>query len=145
MKKIISISALSLMLLSSCKKDSQPEPFVISQKTLNGKYKLTGAIVKNPNGGDIDIFNNPDPTMNVFQPCHKDDIHELAADLKYVVTDAGTVCTPTSASQSSWKFISPTQMELDGDAVAIKSFDGKKLVVGSTVAGFPTEVSFTRQ
>lgn len=141
MKKLFSFIALYLFLASSCKKnEQQQEAFIISKQTLTGNYKITAASISG-----INIFDNADPGKNVFRPCDKDDIHQLNADESYVVVDAGTACAPSSASMGTWKFISATKLTLDTDEATIKSFNGKELVWQGELAGFPVEVTYTRQ
>ena len=138
MKNIAFALLATMMLGAACKKEDKP--FVISKDTVSGNYKLTAATV-----GGVNIYDNTDPSMNLIRSCMKDDIHQFKQDLTYVIVDVGETCNPTSADNGTWKFISSTQIEIDGEAAAITSFDGKKLVLTGDAAGIPTVITFTKQ
>ena len=99
---------LSLVFVS-CKKDEDDEPVTPTKENLTGSYKMTAATMAS-GGSSMDIFNNDMFT----EPCERDDIYKLNADLSFNVQDAGTVCSTTSVCTGSWSLVNSTTINIDG-------------------------------
>ncbi|HWJ91539.1 MAG TPA: lipocalin family protein [Flavisolibacter sp.] len=146
MKKTIIALSFIAILFSSCKKDNDsPKQVTPTQENLTGTYIITAARVGN-GGAYVNVFNNPDPNANFFEPCERDDQYKLNANLSYAVIDAGTACSPTTADDTgTWSLTSATSITMDGEVYTIKSFDGTTLVVTDTSGGPSYEVTFVKQ
>src|SRR3954451_993045 len=90
MKKLIYLIAV-VAVFSCNKNDDNNNPPAITMQNLAGDYKITSVTV---NGMDI--------LSAYVTPCRQDDIYTLKADSTYTITDAGTVCSPTSDTTGTW-------------------------------------------
>jgi len=133
-KTILALSMLSLVFVS-CKKDDKDEPVTPTKENLTGTYKMTAFTISS-GGQSMDAFNN------LMEPCDRDDIYKLNADLTYNIVDAGTVCSPDNNDVSTWS-LSGSTLTLDGDPGTIKSWNGKTLVVEATDNSSGTAVTYS--
>ncbi|HYH15996.1 MAG TPA: lipocalin family protein [Flavisolibacter sp.] len=149
-KTLLAFTTLSILLFASCNKegsDENEEPS-LTKESLAGNYKLTSAKASVPGVGERDAMDIISP-----EPCQKDDIIALKADLTYEYKDEGTECTPSGDETGTWT--------LNGDQLAagpyeftVTKWDGRVLQ-GTTkesieiIPGIPTEITitfeFTRQ
>ncbi|HEU4469961.1 MAG TPA: lipocalin family protein [Flavisolibacter sp.] len=142
MKAIFScLAAFVLLSSTSCKKDDDdPKPVTPTKENLTGSYKLTAATV-----AGVNIFNNSNESMNLYEACQRDDVYKLNADLSYQVADEGTQCSPSGSYTGTWSFVNSTTIVLDGETATITSFDGKNLSVSSVQGGFTISSTFVKQ
>ncbi len=140
MKKLLIPFAL-LLAFASCKK-SDSSSCSLSSTTILGSYKVTAATFRaTGTSTDIDMYSL------YFDDCEKDDIVTFSTGGVYTITDAGTVCSPTSADAGTWS-LSGNTLTMDGDATTVASFTCSKVVMTQTVsspaAGTMT-ITVTRQ
>lgn len=136
MKKTI-LALSMLVVLASCKKDKdEPAAITPTVANLTGNYKITASTMTG-GGSTVDIFNND----MFYEPCMRDDIYRLNANMSYAITDAGTVCNPPGDySGGTWALTSTSTIDMDGEEFTIKSWNGTTLVVE---AGDPSSVMFS--
>jgi hypothetical protein len=125
-------------LVTSCQKEN--DKTAPTKENIQGSYKMTAATL---NG--TDVFNNPDPSFNYFEPCTKDNIHQLNGDNTYHVIDAGEVCPDADDDSGSWRLASATSLEINGVPSTIKSFDGRTLVLANVSPVGTMEATFVKQ
>ncbi len=120
-----------------CSKSESGTNTTVTMQSLAGNYKITAATVS---GADI--------LSSYLTPCQQDDIYTLNADGTYVIADAGTVCSPTSATSSTW-LLSGNQITIDGQVFTLVKFDGTKIEATTSVtqSGYTVtvDVIFTKQ
>lgn len=138
MRKSILVLSLGALLFTSCKKEK--EPVVATKENLSGSYKFTAVTY-----GGVNIFNNSDESVNMFEACQRDDVYTLGANGVYSVADAGTVCNPSSEYEGNWEFVNSTTVTIDGDTGTIKSWDGKTLVVEAKDNGIALVTTMVKQ
>ncbi len=134
MKTILLIAVIALTGIS-CKKSSDDSAALIKEN-LVGVYLQTDLLISN--GG---------PAVSVWASfsCRHDDKTELKSNNTYVVTDAGTVCSPTTTDAGNWS-ISGNTFILDGDSYNVDSFDGKNIALTYTdPMGSKQTVKFSKQ
>src|SRR5215203_6100080 len=95
-KTILALTMLSVAFVS-CKKDDKDEAVTPTKENLAGSYKVTAATA-----AGINVFNNPDESINEFEACERDDVYTLNADLTAVRADAGTQCDPVNNGTGIW-------------------------------------------
>jgi hypothetical protein len=136
-KMIIAFSALALV-FTSCKKDDETKAVTPTKENLTGTWMITS--VKIVNGSQsVDMFGS-------FDACQKDDKYLLNADLSYAVEDAGTKCDPDGGyTGGTWSLVNSTTIDLDGETMTIKSFDGKNLVVSESAGGPELQTTYVKQ
>ncbi len=136
MKNILFLIVASLTVLS-CSKSETPVQATITMQSLAGNYKVTAASV---NGLDI--------LSTYLTPCQADDIYTLNADATYVIADAGTTCTPSSATSGAW-MLSGNLITIGAQQFTLVSFDGNKIEASTPVTQGSTTVTvivvFTKQ
>ena len=133
-KTILALSVLGLV-FASCKKDKQDQSITPTKENLTGTYKIT-AMTVGSNGVSMDVFSQQDA-------CSKDDIYHLNADNSYAIEDAGIVCSPDDNSAGTWSLESSTTINVDGEVGAIKSWNGKTLVVEITDSSSGTTATYS--
>jgi hypothetical protein len=141
MKKLLLGLSVIVLLTASCKKDkSETKTVTPTKENLTGKYKIIAATV---NG--VDVYNNSNASVNVFEACDRDDEYYLNTDLSYDVVDAGTQCSPDNNWTGTWSLTNSTTIDLDGDVFTIKSFDGTTLVATYTDQGITYSATYVKQ
>src|SRR5215204_3959035 len=128
MKKLLLTLTVATLILAGCEKDKPS--FVTSKESLVGTYRLTAVTVNN-----VNVFNNANDDLNLFEPCDRDNQMKLNADESYQLMDAGVACNPSSSDSGTWNFVNATSLKVDGDPVTINSFDGKTLVISESFSG----------
>ncbi|MDZ4794068.1 MAG: lipocalin family protein [Bacteroidota bacterium] len=140
MKKIIYSAIITAFFVTACKKD--PE-CTTSTSTLSAAYKITSVRYQmTPALAESDYFNLLFP-----DPCDRDNLYTFKENGSYTITDAGTICSPSGDDSGTWS-LTGTTMTVDGDPVAIESFDCKTLVLVNTdtqVAGDKLKLILTKQ
>lgn len=140
MKRILLCVSAAVLLLTACDKD-EDEPANVTPTTTNvaGSYKITAASV---NGADV---------FGQYEACEKDDIHTFAAYSSpatsgtYTLTDAGTVCSPTTADSGTWTLVNSTSIDINGLVYNIVSFNNSTMVVSFSFGGATYQETYTRQ
>jgi len=137
MKNTILFLFTTVIFFGCSKSNSSTSGTTVTMQSLAGNYKITAATVSG-----ADILNS------YLTPCQQDDIYTLNADGTYVIADAGTVCSPTSATSSTWS-LSGNQITIDGQVFTLVKFDGAKIEATTTVtqSGYTVtvDVIFTKQ
>ena len=121
MKKLI-FGLLSLTLLATaCKKDKDAP--AMTKENIAGTYKMTAEIYKMPagQGPDEDLF-------STYQSCVKDDQYKLNLDGSFQAVDAGEVCDPSNAFESTWQ-VEGNHLTVGENVYTISKFDGSVLVL----------------
>jgi hypothetical protein len=111
----------------ACKKNS-PANQNITVANIAGSYKLAGLIWIN-SGVSINIYDS-------LQPCSKDDLYKLNADLSYAVVDAGIVCAPPDTDSGVWRLSNDSlyfTTTASTEAAKINSFTGSILIFSGYV------------
>jgi Lipocalin-like domain len=124
MKKLIVLTSV-LMVIFSCKKEKNPPPPCITNAaSVSGSYKITAYTYKqNASSPEIDYYKTLFPDS-----CDRDNVLKFNADGTYQIIDAGLVCSPAGGDNGTWSLAGNT-IQIDGTAIAIESFDCKKLVL----------------
>ncbi|HRH51072.1 MAG TPA: lipocalin family protein [Panacibacter sp.] len=137
MKNTILFLFATVIVFGCSKSNSSTTNTPVTMQSLAGNYKITAATVA---GADI--------LSSYLTPCQQDDIYTLNADGTYVIADAGTVCSPTSATSSTWT-LSGNQITIDGQVFTLVKFDGAKIEATTSVtqSGYTVtvDVIFTKQ
>ncbi|WP_153795737.1 lipocalin family protein [Foetidibacter luteolus] len=125
---------------AACNKDSDKPSNAITKENLVGSYKITSV--------KLTLFTPPLEVIDSLPACQRDDVYQLKPDDTYTLTDAGVQCSPVTTSSGTWS-LSGNTFNLDGEDLAIESFNGTNLVVkgeqdfnGISVAG---NITFTKQ
>lgn len=142
MKKLILLLSLSVLLFS-CKKDNdndEPAQVTPTVANLTGSWKITAATANN-----VNVFDNSNASLNLFEPCERDDIYRLNANYTLDLIDAGVKCNPPTDDTGTWELINATTFKIDAEVFTINSYNGSKLVLSRTDAGFTVVVTFTKQ
>jgi hypothetical protein len=126
MKKfLLGAFALTLLTVTSCKKkDSEPANVTPTTANLSGAYTSSKITTTSPGS-----TTETDITNSVLTACEKDDVTTLNSNGTWVLTDAGTQCSPPSADNGTWSLVNSTTINLDGDNYTIKRFNGTNLDV----------------
>ena len=128
---------LTAISISGCSKNESATKDPITMQSLAGNYKITAATVSG-----IDILST------YLEACKADDIYTLNADGTYTIADAGTACTPTSATSGTWT-LSGDQITIGAQQFTLVNFDGNKIEASTTVTQGTTTVTvnvvFTKQ
>lgn len=123
-KMLLACSAL-VILATSCKKDKDDDaPVTPTVQNLAGTYKVTKIemqVTGQPAVPITDQFNSQ------LEPCQKDNVHKLNADLTYQWVDAGTKCDPDESYADTWSLTNSTTIVVDDATYTIKSFNGTTL------------------
>ena len=121
MKKLLfGLFALTL-LATACKKDKDAP--AMTKENIAGIYKMTAEIYKMPagQGPNEELF-------STYEPCFKDDQYKLNLDGSFEAVDAGAVCDPTNAFQSTW-LVEGNHLTVGENVYTITKFDGSILEV----------------
>lgn len=136
MKNILFLFLVTVS-ISGCSKSENSAQATVTMQSLAGNYKITAATV-----GGIDILST------YLMPCQADDVYTLNADGTYAIADAGTVCTPTSATSGTWS-LSGNTITIGAQAFTLITFDGNKIEASTSVTQGGTTVTvnviFTKQ
>jgi len=109
------------LLAISCSK-SGDDSCTISAESLAGSYKMIASKYKESTAAmEEDLY-------AAMEACEKDDVITLKTNGTYESQDLGTVCNPTNDDSGTWSY-SGSNLLIDGDAVTIKSFNCKSLVL----------------
>jgi len=143
MKKSLLIVIASLLILS-CKKDKgDKNNCTTDTASITGAYKITAVTYKaSSTASEIDYFDILFPDA-----CERDDTYTFSLNGGYTIDDTGLVCSPASDDNGTWS-VSGNIMTIDGDAVDIKSFDCKYLVIVNSdtqTSGDKLTLTLTRQ
>lgn len=92
MKKLSFFILLSLGLLSSCKKDSEPAPPTRTELLTGKKWQVSGSQLESPGFPTVD-------TYALSQPCSQDDFEQYKLPNNYIHDEGPTTCT-TNGSQT---------------------------------------------
>jgi hypothetical protein len=99
------------------------EPNVVpTMSNIPGNYKLS-KITNIPPGSSIES----DVTNSWTTACERDDVITLNLNGTFVITDAGTVCSPPSTDNGSWSLSGSTAIVIDGTTYNIRRFNGVNL------------------
>ena len=121
MKKLLfGLFALTL-LATACKKDKDAP--AMTKENIAGTYKLTAEVYKMPagQGPDEDLF-------STYQACVKDDLYKLNLDGSFQAVDAGEVCDPTNAWESTW-LVEGNHLTVGENVYTITKFTGSVLEI----------------
>ena len=140
MKKSLLVLSMLSILFVSCSKDDKDEPVTPTKENLTGSFKKTAHVV-----AGVNIFNNSDESMNMYQACERDDLYKLNADLTFEYVDAGTVCSPAGDWDGSWALTNSTTLDIDGDVYTIKSYNGSTIVLEQNMSGIISQETFVKQ
>ena len=139
---ILALSMLGLV-FASCNKDKNEE-VTPTKENLTGSFKITAMTYAGMN-----VFNNADENANFFEPCERDDVYNLKADLTGELTDAGTQCSPPSSGTGTWSLTGTTFSIVDVAAVdisgTIKSWNGKTLVIEESNGSVTGTITLEKQ
>jgi hypothetical protein len=138
MKKTILALSIGTLLFASCKKEDTS--FVATKENLAGSYKLTAVTY-----AGINVFNNSNESLNIFEACERDDIFTLNINSTYAVADAGTECDPASDAEGTWEFINSKTISVNGETSTIMSWDGKVLVTEANTNGAAVVTTMAKQ
>jgi hypothetical protein len=121
-KMLLAFAAFSMLLLSSCDKDDDDEndEASLTKESLAGNYKLTSA------RGKTALIEERDVMDFLVEPCQKDDILTLNADLTYAYKDEGTECSPSRDETGTWT-LNGDQIDVGPYEFKITQWDGKIL------------------
>lgn len=148
MKKII-IAVIVMAAIVSCKKNETTNAsanITVSLSNIAGNWKVTDATFTQ--AGSSAAVN----TYSSYPVCNKDDIFNFTAAGNYTITDAGTVCSPTSASAGTFTLVGDSlkygttaaKVEVLTATTMVTASNVTTVVLGTTVSGVfrPT---FTKQ
>ena len=123
MKKT-TVFTLSIVLLFSCTKDKKIEECTTNVTSLSTTYRMTAYTYKEtPTSPEQDYY------LTLFpDACDRDNTLTLSTNGTYLVTDAGTVCSPSGSGTGVWTFTG-NNMTIDGDPTVIESFNCQTLVL----------------
>lgn len=144
MKKTIVAFSLLTVLFVSCKKDNENKQVTATKENLTGTYVMTAATISS-SGQTVNVFNNADANMNLYEACDRDDLYKLNADLSFQQVDAGTSCSPDNNYTSTWEFVNATTIKIDGETGTITSWDGKTLVTTADFGGATYTTTMVKQ
>jgi hypothetical protein len=136
------VAALAGLIITalSCSK-SNTNSSAITKENIAGSYTLT-ALTASVAGLPAQSI------IDSIPACQRDDVYKLNLDYTMNYIDAGTKCVPPGDSVSSWN-LSGNTIWIGSDSASIQSFDGKKLVMSSTVTilgvAATTSETFTKQ
>ena len=138
MKKLLIPLAL-LLVFASCKK-SDSSSCTLSEASVAGTYKVTGATVRAAGTStDINVFDTYFPDA-----CDKSELTTFAAG-GVLNVHASSGCPTTDDYTSTWS-LSGSTLTIDGDPYTVKSFTCNTVVVTQTDgSGNITTVTVTRQ
>ena len=144
-KAIIAFSCLTIMFVSCKKEDTTPKAVTPTKENLTGTWMVTAASLSS-GGTTVNIFDNSDASMNFYDACDRDDKYLLKSDLSFEIEDAGTQCDPNNNyTGGTWGLTNATSINIDGEEWAIKSFDGKYLVVTATSGSITQSSTYSKQ
>ncbi len=143
MRKILFFVLISVLTLTSCKKDDKKEDkCTLSEANLAGNYKVTSIKYRDSvSGPEVEIINE------FLEPCQKDDVLTFNTNHTYVNTDAGTICDDNNTYDGAWS-INGNAISLDGDAAVIEDFNCNRFIVSQTDVDTPGDkitITYTRQ
>ena len=134
-KSVLALLTFATLVTVSCKKDNE-ESQAVTKENIAGSYKLTSLKVQMNGGTEED-------GMSYIEACQADDITTLKTDLTYTVVDAGTQCSPATDESGDWNLSGTTAFVMDGETFAIKSWNGKQLVLTETDSSTGITATFT--
>ena len=132
---LIVLLTYATLVTVSCKKDKE-ETQAVTKENLAGSYKL--AALKVQVNGSVE-----EDAMSSIEACQADDVTTLNADQTYTVADAGTQCSPATDESGNWGLAGTTSFIMDGETFAIKSWNGKQLVLTETDNSSGTSITYT--
>lgn len=139
MKKIIfALLALSTV-ATSCKKDKKNCD--LNASNVVGTYKITSASYK------ADAASPAQDWFALLPACEKDDLFIINSNGTTTITDAGTVCSPSTNDTGIWT-LSGSTLTIDGEPANVSSFDcsGMTLVgTGVIQAGDTYTATYVKQ
>ncbi len=135
-KSVIALLTFATIVTVSCKKDNE-ETQAVTKENIAGSYKV-GSIKAQVSGGA-----EQDVTNDYFEACELDDVVTLKTDLTYAQTDAGTQCSPSTNESGEWNLSGTTIFVMDGETFAIKSWNGRQLVLTQTNNSSGVTATFT--
>jgi hypothetical protein len=144
MKKIIYLMLIGTSFITACKK-SGPDPVCKTDATsISGSYKITAVTYQaSPTSAEVDYFNTLFPDA-----CDRDNVYTFQTNNTYQIKDAGTVCSPNGDDNGTWSFVSASSLVIDGDPIALQSFNCKNLVLVNSdtqTAGDKLKLTLTKQ
>jgi hypothetical protein len=142
MKRNLLFLAVSVLVLSSCKKD-KAEECPVTVEGLSGTFKLTSLVYVQTSSSDPQ-----DWYEQVVDDCKKDDSYVLAANGDFNILDMGTVCQPSGSFQGIWT-LQDNYINMDGFyAGTVESYNCQTLVFSQTdalVDGDKLTATFVKQ
>ena len=131
MKKNLILTAITAVTLSfvfyACKKD-KGEAVSPTKENLTGTYKLISLKAK-----IAGTTQEVDGMATFIEPCQKDDLYKLNADLSFQYVDAGVICDEPGDYESEWS-VSNNVVSFDVWNMTVVKFDGKTLVGTETIS-----------
>lgn len=144
-KMLIAFSAIAIMFTACKKEKDEAQAVTPTKENLTGTWMIT-AHTLSASGNTVDVYNNSDASMNIYEACDRDDKYILKADLSYEVVDAGTQCSPDNNSTGgTWEFTNSTTVVIEDETGTINSFDGKNLVVSNVAGSLTSKITYVKQ
>lgn len=143
MKKVLFALSALVILATSCKKDKDDDAQVTpTTQNLAGTYKVTKIEMQVTGQPAVDMTSQFNSQL---EPCQKDNVHKLNADLTYQWVDAGTKCDPDESYSDTWSLTNSTTIVVDDATYTIKSFNGSTLVLSEDMGGAATIYTYVKQ
>jgi Lipocalin-like domain len=143
MKKIISLTLITILFITACKKDPDPS-CTTDAASISGSYKITAVTYQaSPTSPEMDYFNILFPDA-----CDRDNVYTFQTNNTYQIKDAGIVCSPNGDDNGTWSFVSANSLIIDGDPITLQNFDCKTLVLVNSdtqTAGDKLKLTLTKQ
>lgn len=134
MKKVLFIITLTIAMIACKKTETTTPALVLSNSTIAGNYKTTGATIS-PVGSTLvfDFYTND----TYFPPCQRDNLHTFTVAGMYTYADVGVYCTtPPAAPQTGPYTITGTdQLTFSGKTYKVESFTSTSMVIGFDSTG----------
>ena len=142
--KISTIILLITFSFFSCKKNEGKNSTCTSDvASISGSYKITAYTYKaSATSPEVDYYNILFPDA-----CDRDNVLRFDANGTYELIDAGMVCSPPGDDNGTWT-ASGNTMTVDGEALAIQSFDCKTLILSKNnvqTSGDELKIMLTKQ
>jgi hypothetical protein len=137
MKKTLYASLFAFLTIttvfSSCKKDKDKE-VAPTKDNVAGTYKMTSLkVAMNGTEAEADM-----------EPCEKDNLYKLNADMSFSYIDAGTVCSPASDDTGTWT-LNDNVISFHYYSFIITSFNGSTLQGTFSNNGLTLKGTFQKQ
>jgi hypothetical protein len=119
---IVLSAAISVLSITGCKKDANKpgdNGGGSLKERLVGTYKMTELkLIQEGQTADI---------LEQYEPCDRDNLYILKADMTSAVVDAGQQCDPSSNDTGTWSLEDDETLVIDGQDWNIESLNGNTL------------------